>query len=268
MTYQRMLLRFLSNGPLGSLGRRCLRNRVWTVEDGKGAGLRLRFPQNLDYISGTSELPVQEVLVQRLRSGEVFYDIGANMGFFSLVAARQVGSNGCAYAFEPVAENAAFVRENARLNCLENLKLFELAVGRASGRAELLLTDWDGGASLASSEVKPSKPVARRSVRVVALDDFISAERLRMPNFVKIDVEGVELAVLQGMTGTIAAARPVLLYEVDDGNRESFDRRWAELDDFVSGLGYEIIHLEDSYPTLHWNVGHSLALPREIMGAN
>lgn len=268
MTYQRMLLRLLSNGPLGPLGRQWLRRRVWTIEDGKGAGLKLRFPQNLDYISGTSELPVQEALVQRLRSGEVFYDVGSNMGFFSLVAARQVGASGCAYAFEPVAENAAFVRENARLNHLENLKLFEVAVGRESGSAELLLTDWDGGASLSSSAVKPAEPVARRKVRMVALDDFVAAENLRMPSFVKIDVEGVELAVLQGMARTIAAAKPVLLYEVDDGNKKSFELRWKELDEFVSGLGYEIIHLGNSYPTLDWNVGHSLALPRQVKEAN
>ena len=60
---------------------------------------------------------------------------------------------------------------------------------------------------------------------------------------------------------TIEASKPVLLYEVDDEDLDEFGRRWAELDARVSALGYEIHHLNDSYPTIAWNVGHSLALP-------
>ena len=268
MTYQRILLRLFSSGLLARAGRRFLHDRVWTIEEGQGAGLKISFPQNHDYVLGSSERPVQEALGQQLHPGDVFFDIGANLGFFSLIGAKRVGSTGCVYSFEPVAGNAVSVRENVRLNGLDNVGLFEVAVGRSSGSAELLLTEWNGGASLSSSAVKPSDPVSRRNVRVVALDDFIPAEKLRMPTFVKIDVEGLELEVIQGMTKTIATARPILLYEVDDEKKDSFLRRWAELDEYVERLGYQIIHLEDSYPLLDWHVGHSLALPRKHQDTN
>lgn len=262
MTYQGFLLRLLSSDLLRSFGKRILHDRVWTIEGGEGAGLRFRLPQNLDYLTGTSELPVQQALAQQLRPGAVVYDIGANVGFFSLLAAKLVGPTGCVYSFEPVAENAASIRENVSINRFENIKIFELAVGRDSGTAELLLTAWDGGGSLSTSAVKPSEPVSRRNVRVVALDELIPAERLRKPDFVKIDVEGVELEVLQGMTRTIPGSKPVLLYEVDDGRKDSFNQRWKELDDYVTRYGYGITHLKSSYANSSWNVGHSLAVPK------
>jgi hypothetical protein len=92
---------------------------------------------------------------------------------------------------------------------------------------------------------------------------LMQVEKLPLPNLVKIDVEGVELEVIQGMTKVIAKARPILLYEIDDDKKDAFDRRWKELDEYVASLGYEIVHLAASYPHLAWNVGHSLAMPRE-----
>jgi FkbM family methyltransferase len=260
MNVQRILLRLTAY----SLVRRLLHDRAWTVEGGAGAGLKLKLPQNLDYLSGSSERPVQDAVVRHLRASGVFYDIGANMGFFSLIAARVSGPSGRVYSFEPVAENAAMVRANASLNAFANIQLFELAVGRNSRDDELLLTGWDGGSAVSTSVVKPDSPVTRRQVRVVALDDLIPAENLLAPTFVKIDVEGLELEVIQGMTKTIAVAKPVLLYEIDDGNREAFLRRWQEVDDHVAALGYEVTHLADSYANLKWNVGHSLAFPKPV----
>jgi FkbM family methyltransferase len=265
MTYQGLLLKTLSSGAFRrlGLGQRYLQSRSWVVESGEGAGLRLKLPQNSDYISGQSEIPVQQELARHLGVGGVVYDIGANVGFFSLIAARLVGQAGCVYSFEPVAENAASTCENVRLNNLGNVKLFDVAVGRSSGTAELLLTHWDGGSSLATSAVKPDEPISRRTVQVVALDDLVDRENLRPPSFVKIDVEGVELDVLAGMSKTIASAKPILLYEVDDGSKDSFERRWSELDAYVNDLGYEVAHLRPSYENAGWNVGHSLAIPRE-----
>lgn len=262
MTYQGFLLRLLSSGAFGKPGRRIMRERPWTIEGGQGAGLKIQLPQNRDFIRGSSEEPVQEALAALLRPGCAFYDVGANTGFFSLIAARLVGTGGSVYAFEPVTENAVAVRKNSELNNFTNLKVFEVAVGRCCGSEELLLTDWDGGSTLSTSAVRTSEPVSKRTVRVVSLDEFIPAEHLRKPDLVKIDVEGVELEVLRGMTKTIAESKPILLYEVDDGKKETFDRRWKELDDYVATFGYRITHLKASYANNEWNVGHSLAVPR------
>jgi FkbM family methyltransferase len=253
---------------LGSLplirrpGQSFLKKRVFRVQSGAGAGLKLRFPQNHDFITGTTELPVQREIASRLRLGDAFYDIGANIGFFSLIAGRQVGNTGSVCAFEPNPQNVAVVRENAQFNRLNNLRVFDVAIGRESRTDELLLSDWDGGGALAGAVVKPTTLVGRTKVQVRSLDDFITEEQLPPPTFVKIDVEGAELEVIQGMVATIARCAPTLLYEIDDQDKVAFERRWNELDAEVSKLGYQVTRLEDGYPNLNWNVGHSLAVPR------
>lgn len=261
MRYQRLLTKLASLPVLGATVHELMKRRVWTVEQGSGAGLKLRFPQNQDYVLGSSELPVQTEMAKHLSPGDVFYDVGANTGFFSLIAARIVGPQGHVCAFEPLAPNAAAIADNARLNAMTQLRVFEVAVGSEARQDELLVTEWDGGGALSRYPVGPSGSVSRTPVRVVPLDEFIPERGLPLPTFVKIDVEGAELEVIEGMTGTIARCRPVLLYEVDDGDRSRFARRWAELDERVRSLGYEIVRLENAYPDLKWNVGHSVALP-------
>jgi FkbM family methyltransferase len=261
VTYQRLLLRASSLPLPFDAGRRLIERRVWRVEGGVGAGLALRLPQNREYITGTSEGPVQREIARLVHPGDVFYDIGANIGFFTLIAARLVGEAGCVCAFEPHPRNAAAVRDNAGLNGMAHVRVYEAAAGREARVEELLMTAWDGGGALAASPARPAAPVERTAVRVVPLDAFIRDERLPAPTFVKIDVEGVEEEVLEGMEETIARAKPALLYEVDGGEKADFDRRWAALDDWVAGRGYDVRRLESSYPNLKWHVGHSLALP-------
>ena len=264
MTFERVLIRLLLNGRLRRLGKKLLRHRVWTVQQGEAYGLKLRLPQNLDYLYGSSEIPVQRALVEHLRPGRVFYDIGANMGFFSLIAARQVGASGSVHSFEPLTENAAHVRANAKLNQFENIHVHDVAVGGASRMEELHLTAWDGGIALGSSAIKTVAPLSTRKVRVVELDQFVQDRGLLPPAVVKIDVEGAELEVMQGMAETIARAKPIIVYEVDDGNSESFQRRWKELDEYIISFGYTVTHLEASYRLRRWHVGHSLAAPKEF----
>lgn len=250
----------MSSRLLGRAGESYLKHHIWTIESGIGLGIKLNYPQNLEFLSGESELPVQQTLAEHIRPGDVVYDIGANVGFFSLIAARLAGPSGTVCAFEPVAENARSILQNARLNSLGNLQVFEVAVGMESQIGELLLTDWDGGSTLAGSAVMPAMPVSRRIVQVAALDEFIVSNNLRSPDFIKIDVEGVELDVIKGMSKTLERSKPILLYEVDDGNKASFERRWSELDTYVAQFGYAIFRLESSYLNKVWHVGHSIAL--------
>jgi FkbM family methyltransferase len=261
MSYQRVLARLASSRFMGEAGRALAKRRAWKIESGPGAGLRMRLPQNEEFVRGTSELPVQRAISAQLGRGDVFYDVGANVGFFSLIAARQVGAQGRVCAFEPHPSNAVAVRANARLNGMDQVDVFEVAAGRASRTDELVMTDWDGGAVLAGYPTGPSATVARVAVSVIALDEYVVQRQLPLPDLVKIDVEGAEGEVLQGMRSLIQQARPVLVYEIDDGERRRFDARWDDLDEAVAAMGYRVRRLEPSYPGLAWHVGHSLAVP-------
>jgi FkbM family methyltransferase len=261
MLVQRTLLRLHRQGLLRGMLRRLVEERTWSIETGEGAGLRMTFPQNLDFVRGTSEPPMQRCVTSHLTEGGTFYDVGANVGFFSLLAARRVGPSGAVYAFEPVDENVRAIRTNAVLNAFGHVRVFDVAVDASTGTRELFLTGWDGGASLSSHAVEVFEGVTRRAVRTVALDDLIDAHGLRPPTLVKIDVEGAELSALQGMRKTIEKCKPILVYEVDDHDPAVFAQRQQSLDQFVTGLGYRVTHHEQSYPGMAWQVGHSLALP-------
>ena len=98
--------------------------KVWArVEAGPAQGLWLelnpRTGQN--YLRGGAELTVQKILAERLHPGMVFYDLGANIGLFTLLAARLVGDSGKVFSFEPDPENAARLRRNIQRNGFANV---------------------------------------------------------------------------------------------------------------------------------------------------
>ena len=126
---------------------------------------------------GTYEAPVQRALVDSADVGDVVFDIGANVGFFSMLAARQVGPAGQVYAFEPVAGNASAIERSARLNGFDWVEVFDKAAGATCGMAELNLAHHIGGAMLASVGAPPDQR-GSVTVDVVALDEFIGARLL------------------------------------------------------------------------------------------
>jgi FkbM family methyltransferase len=215
-----------------------------------------------EYADGTNEIPVQKALARYLKTGDVFYDIGANIGFFTVIGARLVGPTGHIYAFEPVPEIAAGIRRNANINNLGNVTVFEKAVSNTSGKSELLLTSHPGGAKLSTAGTPlNSAPIGVITVDIVSIDDLVSANSLIPPAVVKVDVEGSELDVFRGMSQTLQQFKPVVIYEIDHKNKEGLIRKDQELNDFLCALDYEITPLENAYPSLKWHVKHIVATP-------
>jgi FkbM family methyltransferase len=238
-------------------------HREVRISRGVGAGLRFRAGQSDPaYALGTNELPVQEALARCLQPGDVFFDIGANVGFFTVIGARLVGPTGRVCAFEPVPENADLVRKNAARNGFANVIALEQAVSATSGMGELLLAHYSGGATLSEADIPPDL-AGSITVDLVSIDDLVSRQKLPPPTVVKIDVEGAELAVFQGMVQTMMDFGPIIIYEIDDGDEEAFRRKQRACDDFVQNLGYELVPLADSYPGTGWLVSHTVATRKE-----
>ena len=80
---------------------------------------------NPEYAIGNNELPVQEAIEGWLQPGDIFYDIGTNVGFFMVIAARKVGKNGHVYAFEPLPANVEVIRHNIMMNGFKNITLLK-----------------------------------------------------------------------------------------------------------------------------------------------
>ena len=233
------------------------------IATGHAAGLQfVAKGADPQFLLGTYETPIQEALASSLSEGDVFYDVGANVGFFSLIAARAVGSAGRAYAFEPVPQNVATIKRNVELNGLNMVDILPFAVGAACGEARLLLARHIGGAALESAGEPPDMRGAM-TVTVVSLDDIVAERQLRPPSVIKIDVEGAELDVLRGMPIILREQRPMLIYEIDDATRQGLERKARDIADYLTSVYYTTLTLPASYPDEVWNVRHVLAFPVE-----
>ena len=228
-----------------------------------GPGKGLRFdpgPSNADYASGNNELPVQQALADHLRPGSVFFDVGANVGFLTVLGARLVGREGKVYAFEPVATNADYVRRNCRVNGFSHVQVHEMAVSNHCGPGQLNLAAYSGGAALASADAPPD-PAGTQLVELVTIDVTVERDGFAPPHLIKIDVEGAELEVLQGMAATAARHRPVVIVEVDAGEPEPLRRKQADCEQWLRQHGYQVHELPDSYAGARWLVKHIIATP-------
>jgi FkbM family methyltransferase len=216
-----------------------------TIKRGHGAGLRLAAAgAKAAFTVGTDEEAVQDELARTLAPGAVVYDVGANVGFLTLIAARLVGPAGHVYAFEPIPANAAAIERNVALNGLANVTVLELALSNHEGEAVLHIPDVNQGAALADVD-HGFDPADEITVRIAALDALRLQEQLRDPDVVKLDVEGAELLVLDGMRATLREHRPALICELHH-TREAIEA-------LLPALGYEITRVVRDAARDDWN---------------
>jgi FkbM family methyltransferase len=234
--------------------------RVVTVAEGPAAGLRIGLRHaSADYGRVTNELPVQSAFAEVIRPGQTVYDVGSNVGFFALLAARLVGEAGVVHAFEAAPECSRALERNVRRNGFTNVTVHAVAVSDRSGEVELMQGRHPGGATIAEAD-RPRDH--RRSIVVpcVTVDDLV-AGGTAPPDFVKIDVEGAEAAVLGGMATTLERHPPVVLCELDDPTEEGIGAKVERVRTILDERGYGIEELAPSYEGSRSRVVHLLARP-------
>jgi len=197
--------------PLGRLLRPVVNRllpanpRAVRVLSGVGTGVRLVIePRNEKfYWTGAHEPVVQQQLQRLLRPGSTFWDVGAHIGFFSLIASRIVGPQGHVHAFEPLPENMVRLQQSLALNeNTRNVAVHPWAVADVVGEAPLYRNGVSPLASLMAGQGMPT------IVHCVTLD--IVADEFGLPDLIKVDVEGAEARVLVGAR-RLLAQRPLPL---------------------------------------------------------
>jgi FkbM family methyltransferase len=153
-------------------------------------------------VAGTYEEETQNTLVERVHAGDVVFDVGANAGFFTLLAARLVGPFGRVVAFEPLPQAVEFLERHVALNRAENVRIVQAAVSNREGSALFRDEAFTMGRVTDDGELR---------VRLVALDSLCNAGELPRPDVLKIDVEGAELQVLEGAQQLLRERRPTIL---------------------------------------------------------
>lgn len=150
-------------------------------------------------------------LLETLRPGDVFVDVGANIGYFSLLASRRVGPTGAVLAFEPEAANYALLEANRQLNACDNIRGFQVALGEENASGTLYLNELNRG----DHSLYPARQGrSGQDISIVNGSRLIAATHPRV-NFIKIDTQGAECDVLRGLRDLIAASAADLIMIIE-----------------------------------------------------
>ena len=179
-----------------------------------------------------------------LRAGDTFVDIGANVGYFTAFGASLVGSKGITYSFEPIEQCYDVLVQLKQMNPGYTINAMKEAVGNRNGLGEIIYTPppHSGGSSMVSGfldavECHKEGPFEVPLKRL----DYYNFPRL---DLVKIDVEGYEFPVLQGMEGIFKAGlRPIIICEICPSAYPAVGHTRQDLMDFMSSWGYRSYNL-------------------------
>ena len=181
-----------------------------------------------------------------LQPGDTFIDIGAHVGYFTMLASTLVGPTGAVYCFEPELGNYGHLLEHIEANGATNVRPLHMAVGASPATAEVFVNaDNDGGHALWEvgrhpfNERTRQAPVSRK-VFVTSLDHLFESRDMRTLKAIKIDAEGAEFAILVGARELLRRTRiPFIVAEINRFGLESMGASERHVREFMSDLGYE-----------------------------
>jgi len=193
---------------------------------------------------GIWEPKTTRYLCDSLSPGQVFLDIGANAGYFSLLASRLVGESGKVLAVEPNPVMAEQLRRNVERSILSNIAITEAACSDSVEVRELYVGNPynTGNSSLSRENLAWTKSVR---VKCTTADLLLERYHLQRVDLVKIDVEGAELQVLQGMPNVLERLRPKIIIELVPSLLKGFSTEVSAVTEYLAAFHYRILSLEE-----------------------
>ncbi|WEH28533.1 FkbM family methyltransferase [Streptomyces sp. AM 3-1-1] len=233
------------NSVLCTVPRRCqCRTRVGTRFNVDTRDLIQRYI----YMFGMWEPNLTKWLSSRLKPGNVFVDVGANIGYFSALGARLVGAGGAVVSVEASPTFAELLRANLRLNRADNVRVVEQAV---SDREETLTLVLASSANMGANSIVPyDGPIeARHEVPASPLASLLTEDEVRRARVIKIDVEGAEGKAVRGLAPLLGKLRPdaEVTVEVTPSRMTELGDTAAELLGTMAAAGFHPYRLPNDY---------------------
>jgi FkbM family methyltransferase len=228
-----------------------MRIAVWTR---LANGLKIRVAWNdlvgsRIYERGCYEQDTVRLIETLVEPGSVVLDVGAHVGQYSLIAGQRVGVSGQVHSFEPDPGTFAWLAGNVRANHFRNITVNQCAVGADQEPKRLYFSTTDDIGSNSLVIQKPSHRTGRSAlVNCTTLDAYASAKALARVDVIKADVEGAELAMLQGARRILGSPTPpILILEFEEERQRAFGSSNVRLAEELAKHGYTL-----------WRIGESL----------
>jgi FkbM family methyltransferase len=189
-------------------------------------------------LSGEFEKYSTQAMRRLVKKGATVLDIGANIGYYSVLFAHLVGKTGQVISFEPTRYYRETLQKNLKANEIDNCEVQEIGLSDRSGHAEMKR----GRHSASLHWVEAEDPVDTEQIALATLDDFIQKLSPGRIDLIKIDVDGHEPKVLQGAWQTIARFRPIILLEISYPHYLDCGVTVWDFYDFLKDRGFYIYH--------------------------
>lgn len=202
------------------------------------------------YVEGCSEVSTWRLIEEFLRPGMVFFDLGANLGQYTLLGAKCVGCTGQVHSFEPSERMYSELTFNVEFNSFQGrCTLNRAAVSDKRGVARLSKYAPGGevyGSLGTQHWAQNAEIVGHEEVQTIRLDDYMKEHEVARIDLMKMDIEGAELLALRGGREVLSRADgPVIVLEVADVNTQGFGYRALEIVHELNQLGYFVHHLQE-----------------------
>jgi FkbM family methyltransferase len=185
---------------------------------------------------------ITRYLKLNLTSDDIFVDVGANLGFFSVLCAPLVSR---VVAFEPVSLSHRYCKANIALNRLTNVDLFQCGLWSEDTTVNIKA---DPSSLMAASIARDGSTFGVESIRCVSLDSMIASGEASVPSIaiIKMDIEGAELYALKGMSVSLQKLRPKIVMELNRPALARFDTTVADIWSFFAARSYKLLAFK------HW----------------
>ena len=242
-----------------------LRSKRPLVVDGHKMFLSDRHAPSFGFVSSMVndryEVEIRDLLHGLIRPGMTVFDVGAHVGYYTLMAARLVGPSGRVYAFEAEPENYAILKKNVELNGYKNVTCIPKAVSNQSGLLTLYVSSQGNDRNTIINDPRAISLGTKREVPAITLDEFAASIGWSQVDVIKMDVEGAEPMALAGMSRLLDRSQN--LHLVMEFAPEIIRSGGTDPIDFLrtlTCLGIKITPVES-------DLSHDFFRPEQLLGA-
>jgi len=224
-------------------------DKITILTKGEISGILYAYQPKVYFDKGFEHKTI-ELMKKSVRESMVIFDIGANIGMYSILLSKLVGSSGKVYAFEPDDATFDILTQNLALSNCNNVIPFKIALSDSNSFAKMSKPTSESGDAFNYIQKIDESDDLTNSVKTITLDHFLQEQGIAKVDFIKIDIEGAEFLCLTGARELLSSSHsPVLVCECYEVFLQRFNKRISDVLIYMDSLDYVC----DNYDDYQWN---------------